>query len=196
MMKRIQKLYKLKSLQWQLKSTWHTRRFNLPLFSLYRLCMVRCVLKENLEQKGEEASQYNHYHWCKNTDSTKHHALQGTTGIVDSISPSSCGRCKEESVHHQQLHGPSIQTMVYMSKTEGPVKYKFRIKDLCKDRYKLVEQLISPVSWNVMYTNYFNFKSILSIWPIFREFRLCSYAKNLTASFLFLMPTYTRITLF
>lgn len=107
------------------------RAFNLVLFSLYGLHMVRC--EENLEQKGEEASQHIHYHWCKNTDSTKHHAMQGTTAIDDSISPSSCDRCKEESVHHQQLHGPSIQTRACRSKTWGPVKYKFTILVLCKD---------------------------------------------------------------
>lgn len=76
-----------------------------------------CVsVQEYLGAKEEEANLHNHYHWCRNIDNIVHHGLQEAIKTFHSISLPSYDIWKEETEHHLQQHGPSVQTTVYTSK--------------------------------------------------------------------------------
>ena len=72
---------------------------------------------ENLGLEGETANLQKYCHLGRNIDNTTRHGQQDTIKIVDSISQPSYDKYKEESGHHLQQHGPSVQRVVYMSKS-------------------------------------------------------------------------------
>lgn len=76
----------------------------------------------NLESKVEMANQQNRYCSNRNIGNTRHHELQDTIRTAHLTSPSFGDKCREENEHHQQQHGPLVQIMVCVSKTQGPDK--------------------------------------------------------------------------